>query len=150
MRAMTERRVTSVVLLLIGAALLSNTFGQQYADLGGAFSPMFFPQIILWLWVGLAALDLTAELVTRRETERPRILRVAIIAVGTLVFLWSMTRLGFFLSAVPFTALALITLDARRPVPLVAVSVGVPMALVALFNHVLTLPLPTSPFAWWF
>jgi hypothetical protein len=111
---------------------------------------MFFPQIILWLWVGLAALDLTAELVTRRETERPRILRVAIIAVGTLVFLWSMTRLGFFLSAVPFTALALITLDARRPVPLVAVSVGIPMALVALFNHVLTLPLPTSPFAWWF
>ena len=134
MQVLNERRVTSLVLLLIGAALLSNTFGQQYADLGGAFSPMFFPRIILWLWLGL---------------ERPRLLRVAIIALGTLAFLWSMTRLGFFLSAVPFTLLALVTLDIRRPLPMLAVAVGVPIALVALFNHVLTLPLPTSPFTWW-
>jgi hypothetical protein len=150
MRAINERRVTSLVLLLIAAALLTNTYGQQYADLGGAFSPMFFPRIILWLWVGLAALDLAAELLTRKQTARPRLLRVAIIALGTVVFLWAMTRLGFFLSAVPFTLLALITLEVRKPLPLLGISVGVPMALVVLFNHVLTLPLPTSPFTWWF
>jgi hypothetical protein len=150
MGALSERRITSLVLLLISAGLLSNTFGQQYADLGGAFSPMFFPRIILWIWFGLAALDLASELLHRRETDRPQMVRVVVIAFGTLVFLWAMTRLGFFLSAVPFTALALITLDARQPLPLLAVSVGAPMALVALFNHVLTLPLPTSPFAWWF
>ena len=150
MGALSERRITSLVLLLIAAGLLSNTFGQQYADLGSAFSPMFFPRIILWLWVGLAALDLASELMQRRHTDRPQILRVAIIALGTLAFLWAMTRLGFFLSAVPFTALVLITLDARGPLPLLGVSFGVPMVLVALFNHVLTLPLPTSPFAWWF
>lgn len=150
MRALSERRITSLVLLLIAGALLSNTYGQQYADLGGAFSPMFFPRIILWLWVVLALVDLTSEIVTRKETERPRILRVVIIAVGTLVFLWSMTRLGFFLSAVPFTALVLLMLNIRNPLSVLAVSIGAPMALVALFNHVLTLPLPTSPFTWWF
>jgi hypothetical protein len=150
MHALNERRVTSLVLLLIAVALLYNTYGQQYADLGGAFSPMFFPRIILWMWVALAVLDLSAEVIRRKETERPQILRVVIIAVATVAFLWSMTRLGFFLSAVPFTALVLITLNTRAPLPLLAVSVGVPMALVGLFNHVLTLPLPTSPFAWWF
>ncbi|WP_439155126.1 tripartite tricarboxylate transporter TctB family protein [Yoonia sp.] len=150
MGIMNERRVTSLVLLLIAAALLSNTYGQQYADLGGAFSPMFFPRIILWLWVLLATLDLVSEFIKRTDTKRPEVLRVVIIAVSTVVFLWSMTRFGFFLSAVPFTALVLITLNARRPLPLMAVSVGVPMALVVLFNHLLTLPLPTSPFTWWF
>ena len=150
MRALNERRLTTLVLLLIAVVLLYNTYGQQYADLGGAFSPMFFPRIILWLWVVLAVLDLGSELINRKETDRPQIMRVVIIAFGTLVFLWSMTRLGFFLSAVPLTALILITLNIRKPLPLLAVSVGVPMALVALFNHVLTLPLPTSPFAWWF
>lgn len=150
MHALNERRVTSLVLLLIGAGLLSNTYGQQYADLGGAFSPMFFPRIILWGWVALAAMDLASEIWNRKDTDRPRLLRVAIIALGTVAFLWSMTRLGYFLSAVPFTVLTLITLDIRRPLPLLAVAVGVPMALVALFNHVLTLPLPTSPFTWWF
>ncbi|WP_300034368.1 tripartite tricarboxylate transporter TctB family protein [uncultured Roseobacter sp.] len=150
MGALNERRVTSLVLVLIAAALLSNTYGQQYAELGGAFSPMFFPRIILWMWLLIATLDLVAELVKRRETDKPEVLRVVIIAVSTVIFLWSMTRLGFFLSAVPFTALVLITLNARNPLPLIAVSVGVPMALVALFNHVLVLPLPTSPFAWWF
>lgn len=150
MRVINERRLTSLVLLLIAAALLSNTYGQQYADLGSAFSPMFFPRIILSLWAVLAMLDLIFELTNRRDTDRPQILRVVIISVATVVFLWSMTRLGFFLSAVPFTALALVTLNARKPFALFAVSIGVPMALVALFNHVLILPLPTSPFAWWF
>jgi hypothetical protein len=150
MHALNERRVTSLVLLLIAAALLSQSYGQSYADLGSAFSPMFFPRIILWLWVGLAVLDLLSEARKRTETERPRLAQVVIIAVGTLVFLWSMTRLGFFLSAVPFTALVLITLNARRPPAVLAVSLGVPVALVALFNHALSLPLPTSPFTWWF
>lgn len=150
MHALTERRMTSMVLLLIAAVLLYNTYGQQYADLGGAFSPMFFPRIILWLWVLLALLDLASELITRKETDKPQILRVTVIALATLLFLWSMTRLGFFLSAVPFTALVLMMLNIRKPLPLLAVSVGVPMVLVALFNHILTLPLPTSPVTWWF
>ena len=150
MALLNERRVTSLVLLLLGAGLLSQTYGQQYADLGGAFSPMFFPQIILWLWVGLTALDLLSEILRPQGTMRPQLLRVIVIAVATVLFLWGMTRLGFFLSAVPFALVALVTLGVRHPLPLLTVAVGVPMALVALFNHALVLPLPTSPFAWWF
>ncbi|PWJ21645.1 tripartite tricarboxylate transporter TctB family protein [Jannaschia seohaensis] len=149
MSILTERRVTSLVLLLVGMALLSQTFGQAYSGLG-AFSPMFFPQIVLSFWVAVAALDLVAELRQRVVGTRPQLLRVTVIALASLVFLLAMTRIGFFLAAVPFSAVALVTLGLRRPVPVAAVSLGVPAALVALFNHLLTLPLPTSPVAWWF
>jgi hypothetical protein len=150
MVALTERSVTALVLLLIALALLSNTFGRQYADLGGAFSPMFFPQIVLFLWAGLAALNLGVEAMRRERTALPRVVRVTVIALGALAFLYAMPRLGFFLSAVAFSLVALAVLGVRRPLPVAAVSLGVPAALVALFNHALTLPLPTSPFAWWF
>jgi hypothetical protein len=149
MTVLTERRVTSLVLLLIAAALLSQTFGQAYSGLG-AFSPMFFPQIVLVFWVSVAALDLVAELRARHASTRFRIVRVTVIALASVVFLLAMTRIGFFLAAVPFSILALVTLGLRSPIPVAVVGIGVPMALVALFNHLLTLPLPTSPFAWWF
>ena len=150
MGAINERSVTALILFLVGAALLSQTFGAQYADLGGAFSPMFFPQIVLGFWVALTALDLITEAMSRKEMEAPRVLRVAAIGVGALLFLYAMPRLGFFLSAVPFAFLALLVLGMRAPLGIGIIAFGVPAGLVALFNHTLTLPLPTSPFAWWF
>lgn len=150
MKAVNERSLTALVLLVIGAALLSSTYGAQYADLGGAFSPMFYPRIILFIWVALTLLALATELMAREGTEAPNILRVVVLSLATLVFLYAMPRLGFFLSAVPFSLLALITLGLRSPLPILGVAVGVPAALVALFNHLLILPLPTSPVAWWF
>lgn len=149
MFAVTERQVTSLVVFLIAVALLSQTFGQAYSGLG-AFSPMFFPQIILGFWVLVAAIDLVMQMRQRQGTERPRLLRVAAIAIATLAFLFAMTGLGFFLSAVPFSILSLVVLGLRSPVSILAVGVGVPAVLVALFNHLLVLPLPTSPFTWWF
>lgn len=140
----------ALLILLVSGALLSTTFGQQYADLGGAFSPMFYPRIILSLLFGLAVLDFVTELLRRKSTAAPNILRVLILSCATLLFLFAMPRLGFFLSAVPFSLLALVTLGLRKPVPVLSVSLLAPAAIVALFNHVLTLPLPTSPIAWWF
>ncbi len=149
MFAVTERQVTSLVVFLIAATLLSQTFGQAYSGLG-AFSPMFFPQIILGFLVIVAAIDLVLQIRLRKSTERPRLLRVTIIALATLAFLFAMTRLGFFLSAVPFSILSLLVLGLRNPLPILAVGVGIPAVLVGLFNHLLILPLPTSPFTWWF
>ncbi|MBM2321821.1 MULTISPECIES: tripartite tricarboxylate transporter TctB family protein [Marivita] len=149
MGAVTERRVTSLIVLLIAAALLSQTFGQAYSGLG-AFSPMFFPQIVLGFWVAVAALDVVSELRRSSSSDHPRLMRVSFMGLATLLFLYGMTRLGFFLSAVPFSITSLVVLGLRNPLAILAVGVGVPAALVALFNHLLVLPLPTSPFTWWF
>lgn len=149
MGAVTERRVTSLIVLLIAAALLSQTFGQAYSGLG-AFSPMFFPQIVLGFWVAVATLDVVSELRLSSSSDHPRLMRVSFMGLATLLFLYGMTRLGFFLSAVPFSIASLVVLGLRNPLAILAVGVGVPAALVALFNHLLVLPLPTSPFTWWF
>jgi hypothetical protein len=111
---------------------------------------MFFPRIVLGFWVAVAVLDMVAELRDRKAVTQPRLLRVTLIAVASLAFLLSITRVGFFLAAVPFALVALVTLGVRNPVSVAGVAIGVPAALVALFNHILTLPLPTSPFVWWF
>jgi len=149
MAVLSERRVTALVVLLVAAALFAHTFGRAHSGLG-AFSPMFFPRIVLGVLVGVAALDLLAQVRHDAPLERPRLLRVAAIAGATIVFLYAMPRLGFFLSALPFALFALIVLGLRRPLAVAGVAVGVPGALVALFNHLLVLPLPTSPFTWWF
>lgn len=52
---------------------------------------------------------------------------------------------GFFLASVAFCAITLWLLGWSKPIPLLIFSVGLPGALVILFNHWLTLPLPTSP-----
>ena len=56
-----ERALVAITLLLIPVALLLSTQGLQFADLGGAFSPVFFPSIALWLWIGLATLNLISD-----------------------------------------------------------------------------------------
>lgn len=150
MGALNERIITALVLLLLGSGLLVSSYGQQFTDVGGAFSPVFFPRIVLFLWVALAAADLVGEVVRRQETELQRAVRVATLSLAALLFLFAMPRVGFFLSATPFALFALITLQMRNVLPLLGVGVGAPAALVVLFNHTLALPLPTSPFAWWF
>jgi len=54
------------------------------------------------------------------------------------------------LSAVPFSALALWIFNIRSPFIIAAYAVAVPGSIVVLFNHVLKLPLPTSPFTYFF
>jgi hypothetical protein len=143
---MGERSVVALALLLGGAALLASTIGRQFADLGGAFSPTFFPRIVLWLWIGLAGLDLVAELRRRAAPAPMPMARVAVIGVAFVAYALALVPIGFFLASLAFSAVALWSLGIRRPLQLLAFSVGVPAALVGLFNHVLTLPLPTSPF----
>ncbi len=81
MRALNEGRMTSLVLLVIASGLLSWTYGQSYADLGGAFSPMFFPRIILWLWLGLALLHLLPEAAALIFTVES----IAVLIFGTML-----------------------------------------------------------------
>lgn len=148
-RVLTEKSVVSVVLLLVGAGLMLSTFGLQFADLGGAFSPMFFPRIVLMLWVGLALLNLFSDLLAQPVSKPIRLGTVAAISIAFVAYVILLPKLGFFLCSVPLALGMLWVLDVRTPLALVGIAVGVPGALVILFNHVLTMPLPVSPFLWW-
>jgi hypothetical protein len=118
---LSERALVSLSLLLTGVGLWLHTLALGFADLGGAFSPVFFPRIVLSLWILLAVLSLCLDVVTRQPTDKARWLVVLVLTIT----------------------------GQRKVREIIGFSLAIPATLVILFNHVLTMPLPVSPFFWW-
>lgn len=143
-RWVNERSLIAVALLVIPVALLLSTQGLKFADLGGAFSPVFFPSIALWLWIGLGVINLLSDALSTAPQQSKPMWRVAVIALGLIGYAWAIMPLGFLLSSVLFCALCLASLGMRNPLSLAGFSIALPALLFVLFNHVLMLPLPHS------
>lgn len=145
----TERRVISVIILLLTVGLVVSTFGLQFADLGGAFSPMFFPRIILFILLGLAALNFILDFVTAPTQTPIQIWPVLIIAAAFIGYVLVLMPLGYFISSVGVGVIILLALGLRNPLQILSIPAIGAGTIVGLFNHVLKMPLPTSPFFWW-
>lgn len=139
----------SAALLLTGCALLIHTYSLGFADLGGAFSPVFFPRIILWGWIILAIISLIVDVLNSSRPAATKWGSVVIIAIALLAYVQLMQPFGFFICSVVFCTVVLLATGQRRILDIVPYSIVIPGALVILFNHVLTMPLPVSPFFWW-
>ncbi|EBA11110.1 tripartite tricarboxylate transporter TctB family protein [Roseobacter sp. CCS2] len=151
---LNERVVVAGLLLLVPVALLLVSSSAEFASLGGAFSPMFFPVSVLWGWIGVAALTLIIELRTAvavaNKTSAKRWFQIVGVMLAMGLFVYATTRLGFLLSSIGFILATLLILRVRNPVLVICYSVTVPGVLFILFHHVLGLPLPTSPFSYLF
>ena len=147
--ALNERRVISIALLVMTFCLAASTFGLQFADLGGAFSPMFFPRIILMILLVLAALNVGLDVLTQETSRSIELWPVVIIGAAFVVYVLILVPLGYFISSVAIGSVILLALGLRNPLQVLAIPVLGAGTLVALFNHVLKMPLPTSPFFWW-
>lgn len=145
----TERRVISVIILLLTVGLVVSTFGLQFADLGGAFSPMFFPRIILIILMGLAVLNVVVDVIGAPSKTPIQLGPVLMIAVAFVAYVLVLVPLGYFISSVGVGIVILLALGVRNPLQIIAVPVVGAGSLVLLFNHVLKMPLPVSPFVWW-
>lgn len=145
----SERAAISTLLLLIGCALLVHTYTLGFADLGGAFSPVFFPRIILWAWIALAVVSLISDILKCANSAYAQWRSVVILSVALLAYIKLLQPLGFFLSSALFCSVVLVATGQRRILDIILYSLTIPGALVLLFNHVLTMPLPVSPFFWW-
>lgn len=154
---MTERLVVAGLLLLAPLVLLLVGRAGEFSDLA-AFSPMFFPSRVLWCWVLVAALSFAGELLRLRAAvpgdsrgvDRAAALRIGLVVVAMAGFVFALTELGFVISGAAFGVFALRVLGIRSVPLLLGYGIGVPVALFALFNHGLGLPLPTSPFSYLF
>ncbi|MEM6713037.1 MAG: tripartite tricarboxylate transporter TctB family protein [Pseudomonadota bacterium] len=145
-RILNERVLTQLVLLAVAIALYLTTLG-SHQGVAAAQSPVFFPRIILGLWIGLTLIALTQDLMSRKEVAGIERLAAAVLfIVAALIYLNLVTRLGFAISSAPFTVVALLLFGIRNPLVLVAYAIAVPGVIVILFNHMLGMPLPTSPF----
>ncbi|GIT89612.1 hypothetical protein JANAI62_09030 [Jannaschia pagri] len=137
--------------LAIGCALYLSTLGQTFSDVGSAHSPMFFPRIVLSLWIGLAGLALVQSLRTTDGQSRPHsLLRLAILVLAVVIYSNLITTYGFFLCSVGLALVVLPIFGIRHPAIVGVYALAVPGSLVALFNHGLGMPLPTSPFTYLF
>ena len=145
----TERTTLSLTLLLVGVGLFLHTFTLGFADLGGAFSPVFFPRIILVGWIVLALMSLCVDVIAASTASTTQWWIVASFMLALAGYIALLQPLGFFTSSVLFSIAALLTSGQRSVRDIALFSILVPGALVVLFNHVLTMPLPVSPLYWW-
>lgn len=147
----SERVLVLLTVLMAAGGLFASTLGAEYRLLGAVQSPVFFPRIILGLIMGLSLIVMVQDLMAKNTWQAVEQWGALIaFVIASLLFANAITRLGFMVSAVPFSALALWIFGIRNALVIVAYAIAVPGSLVFLFNHVLKLPLPTSPFTYLF
>jgi hypothetical protein len=145
----SERAVVALILLLASVALFASAFSLPSSDMGAAFDPGFFPRILLGGLMALAVLNLIVDLRAGTGWNMTGLRDVAVMMALLVVYVIVMPDLGFFATSVVLSTAFLWILGVRTIIGLAAVAIGVPGALVVLFNHVLMMPLPTSPLFWW-
>ncbi len=148
---LNERVLVLVALLAVATALFVSTFSQTFTDIGGAHSPVFFPRIILVIWIGLSLISLAQEFWRKQRgvSAADRVFsiwRLATLIVAVLAYTNLVTSYGYFLTSAVFSVICLRLFELRNPVAIVVYALGVPGALVVFFNHLLGMPLPVSPF----
>lgn len=139
----------SLALLVAGVGLFLHTYTLGFADLGGAFSPVFFPRIILAGWILLALMSFIVDIFSKPSIHSSQWIVVAITVCAVFAYIFLLPILGFFISSVLFCIVSLISSGQRKPLEILMFALLVPGALVLLFNHLLIMPLPVSPFVWW-
>lgn len=146
-----ESGLVQMLLLITAIGLYISTFKQGFTDAEAAQSPMFFPRIILLMWIGLNIIGLV-QVVRQRSTTTPIASwsRILLIIIATCVYVNLIGTEGFFIPSVIFALVCLPLFGIRNGVLIVLFAVVVPGVLVLLFNHTLGMPLPTSRFTHYF
>ena len=137
-------------LLVVGATLMLSTFDPKYQGfgIGSDLSPVFFPRVLLALWIALSALILVRG-VRAATNDWPRQLkaRCAGVIVVVLGFTWAMTVVGFLFAMIPCFMIVSLLLGYRRPLPILVFGLLVPLLTWFVFTEMIEVLLPTSP---WF
>lgn len=150
-RLANERMIVQVALLVVAVALYASTYTQNFTSSDVAQSPMFFPRIILGLWIGLNVISLV-QTYLKAESSTPIAswVRIGVVVIAAFIYTNVIGSEGFFLPSVVFALVCLPAFNIRNPFLIGIFAIAVPGSLVLLFNHVLGMPLPTSRFTYLF
>ena len=138
------------VLLLIGALLMLSTFDPRYQGfgIGSDVSPMFFPRILLCLWLALATVILVRGLrAPGGDWPLQMKARATGVIAAVLASTWAMTVVGFLFAMIPCFMIVSVLLGYRRLLPIVTFGLLVPILTWFVFTALIEVFLPTSP---WF
>ncbi|MEM7023707.1 MAG: tripartite tricarboxylate transporter TctB family protein [Pseudomonadota bacterium] len=147
----TVGRFTFVVLVIFAALMFASTFSSEYdvPSFGGDVSTVFVPRIYLVILLLLSVLALCTKDTTppseveTRASDR-RLITVVAIAAATG---FAMLYVGFVIATIPGFFLFCFAFGYRKLAWLVLFSILAPLVVWFLFNDLLELPLPRSP---WF
>lgn len=139
-------------LFAVGGWLFLHTFSDRYDFdlLFGDVSTVFFPRIVLILWMGLSAILIVNGLRGRGDGEdRERVLSVGIprlvlvfaVTVAAAVVLW---LAGLLIGGTALMIAVGLALGYRRLILLVPVSLAVPAAIWFALGHVARISLPAG------
>ena len=150
MKSMTLKLYFPMLLLACGMALFAHTYSSQYQGmgLGANFSPVFYPRILLAIWIGLTAiLVIHAALDQEKGRKINRIGLVIAMAFLITIAAVMMIQAGFLIAMSAFSMVSCRLLGYRRPMGFILGGMIFPVAIWYLFHEVLLLRLPVSP---WF
>jgi len=129
--------------LLVSAALLLHSFSPEYAGLGDVHSIVFYPRVILYVWVFLSVM-LLAQAILRQAPLNPgrNLPALAGSAAMMIVFGLCFEPLGFLVSATLFFLGNALILGYRNLKVLIPVCLAVPWIIWLCFERILQIPLP--------
>ena len=124
-------------------------------------TPGFMPRVAAWCMIGIGAivalnafrvvighLPQTAEDSEENETlafGRNEIVDALTIAALATIYVFGMVKLGFLIPSMIILAVIMYATGYRKPLPLIAISIGFPALLEYLLWFVLKVPLPQFP-----
>lgn len=143
----------SVFSIAVAIALLYESYLPKYAAGAGdyGFSPVFFPTILIYLWLTLSVLILLKGLATRSRQDQAKseisFSRPLIGFLLTGAYAYLMPLLGFTAASILYSASFMLILGYRRAMPVLLVSLLFPILMWYVFTFLLNVSLPVSP---WF
>lgn len=149
--------ISGTSLLLIGLMFLYFSYDDSYASMGRGvqYGTMFFPRLLLVVWLVLSAvLAIKGVVGLRRGTAGTGIdesgsphLRITVMAISFVIVAvgaWLIPTIGFVPAMVGTMLATAALLGWRRHLILIAVSVFWPIAIWYIFTTWLRFPLPET------
>lgn len=140
----------TLAFLMLAAVLLRESFSEDYhlSRASMAMGPAFFPRIVLFLILGLGGLVIFDTLRQGKDAaDTSGFWRVLGLIALTILHSVAMDWIGFVLASIPYIAASSAVLGYRRWAIVLPVAVIYAFAVWALFQKVLLIILPASP---WF
>jgi putative tricarboxylic transport membrane protein len=140
----------SAFMFCVGVFLLAHSYMDSAENIaaGSSFGPLFFPRVLLWIWVVLAA-GMIIEAALLKNPASPKVNRSGLIAALALTGAAYplMPVIGFLPTSMAFMLFYPAALGYRKIKVLVPLSILFSVAVWYIFNDILLISLPNMP---WF
>lgn len=140
-------------LALVALFLIHHTFADIYqrSYQAAGRGPVFFPRILLGIMLVLSlAVMINARKEAALQVSWGVAVRMILVLTATGGYVLAVSQAGFLLASIGFALILPPLLGYRRLLPILGVAALYPLCIWYLFDRVVRIPLPSSPWFVWF